>query len=589
MITVLIGHRGVGKTSLLERLNRYFPESLCLCLDEEIETRSGSIQDIFASQGESVFREIEKTVFADLYEMAKSTTNAFIALGAGFEGDVPADCRVMWVQRAVDLSRYLFADRPTLNNDKKSPAMPPGLFAARTKRYRAMATDEYLLPEGEFDRLPEEEALFQNNLKFLSGTLTLLPHDVRSAQFSTWIKDRCHWGVESIELRDDLLSSGEIAAAIKAIPVAKRLFSFRRPESREASFGSAAQCALIDWPLEFGEAPAILRNRLIYSLHGEATSFTADLEKLSSMNAHIKWSPVIETLGDLQKAHAWVTADERRSLLPRSANGKWAWYRLLQKHRQPLNFFREGEGSAIDQPSMIQWAQRDVRFQKFAAVLGSPVQHSWTPAFHREFFKNKKMDVFAIDVSETELKDGGFEFLQELGFKAFAVTSPLKNWAASIADSDEPVNTLALNEKENVWYGTSTDKQGFLSLVQQAEILFTRGKNAVVWGGGGILPSLKDVLPMAHFYAAQTGRPRANSSMCENPSTIVWAGGDSIQQITSCHPEWIPERIVDLNYRGDSPGLAYALHTGARYYSGREMFFTQAEEQQKFWRRYEWQ
>jgi len=588
MITILIGHRGVGKSTLLSRLAGYFPTAFCFDLDREVEKTNGSIAEIFARQGEEAFRSIEKKVFQDLYEQCLTTPVAFIAVGAGFQGEMPRDARVLWVQRAVDVSKYIFGDRPTLNDDKKNPGMPLELFEARTRHYRSIATEEYLMPEGEFETLREEELFFQNNLRFLGGALTVMPHDVRSPQFATWLKDRCYWNVEWLELRDDILSSDEIALAIKSIPVAKRLFSFRRREAVQSSWAHAALCARIDWPIEFGEPPAALVNRVIYSYHSEAANFEADLAKMNGTAGSVKWSPVIENLRDLERAHLWASTDPQRSLLPRSASGKWGWYRLVRKHKQPLNFFREGEGSALDQPSLVQWAQRDVRFQHFAAVLGSPVAHSWTPQFHAEFFKNKKMDAFAIDVSAEELENGGLEFLRGLGFRAFAVTSPLKDWATELVGGHEPCNTLAWSDADKVWYGTSTDKAGFLALVQQAEILFTRGKNAAIWGGGGVLQALREVLPLAHLYAAQTGRSRANSSAVENPSTVVWAGGESAQKILSCHPDWRPERVVDLNYRGDSAGLHYALVTGARYYSGREMFFAQAQEQQKFWRRYEW-
>ena len=143
-------------------------------------------------------------------------------------------------------------------------------------------------------------------------------------------------------------------------------------------------------------------------------------------------------------------------------------------------------------------------------------------------------------------------------------------------------------ERSDTPRSIDTLEGGWKRMICQRSMLPVRLRTRLNRGGGGVLQALREVLPLAHLYAAQTGRSRANSSAVEKPSTVVWAGGESAQRILSCHPQWRPERVVDLNYRGDSAGLVYALATGARYYSGREMFFAQAEEQQKFWRRYEW-
>ena len=66
---VLIGHRGVGKSNLLARLKKYFPElSPCfLDLDCEIEKHVGqSIGQFFLEHGEEKFRHIEQQVFTEI-------------------------------------------------------------------------------------------------------------------------------------------------------------------------------------------------------------------------------------------------------------------------------------------------------------------------------------------------------------------------------------------------------------------------------------------------------------------------------------------------------------------------------------------
>ncbi|MEQ8787158.1 MAG: shikimate kinase [Pirellulaceae bacterium] len=75
----LIGYRGVGKSTvarlLAERLQRTFLDA-----DVELERRAGrTIADIFAADGEGVFRELESDVIADLARRH----DLVVALGGG--------------------------------------------------------------------------------------------------------------------------------------------------------------------------------------------------------------------------------------------------------------------------------------------------------------------------------------------------------------------------------------------------------------------------------------------------------------------------------------------------------------------------
>lgn len=66
MVVTLIGYRGCGKSSvgkeLAEKLSWDFSDA-----DEELERRAGkTIREIFAQDGEPVFRDLEEDVLADL-------------------------------------------------------------------------------------------------------------------------------------------------------------------------------------------------------------------------------------------------------------------------------------------------------------------------------------------------------------------------------------------------------------------------------------------------------------------------------------------------------------------------------------------
>ena len=96
MKRVFIGHRGVGKSSLLHRHKEYFPGVPAFDLDIEIELRTGKkVADIFANQGEPIFRELEHKVFQNIITL----DNFVISVGGGFNPQfIPAECEVIFAK-----------------------------------------------------------------------------------------------------------------------------------------------------------------------------------------------------------------------------------------------------------------------------------------------------------------------------------------------------------------------------------------------------------------------------------------------------------------------------------------------------------
>ena len=118
-----------------------------------------------------------------------------------------------------------------------------------------------------------------------------------------------------------------------------------------------------------------------------------------------------------------------------------------------------------------------------------------------------------------------------------------------------------------------------------AEVI--KREKIVVWGGGGTLPLLEMMVPHAQFASVRTGKGRDGKDLITNPEVVVWAVG-AMKDLKSPPLDWEPELVVDLNYFDHSPGIEYALRVGAIYMSGIQMFLAQAEEQRKFWNKYEW-
>ncbi|MBY0386372.1 hypothetical protein K2X05_14545 [bacterium] len=576
--TVLVGHRGIGKSSLLKRISKYLPQSLCFCLDEEIEKRVAPIEDIFKLQGESKFREIEKEIFRKILLEANTVGPVFIAVGGGFPAEeIPSSARILWIRRDWDVSQNIFFDRPSLSQDLNDLRIPQERYTQREQQWKKLGCEELTLPEGSYDWHPGEDLFFKNHAA--GGTVTLLPEALSQAKMRQLVDRKPQW----IELRDDLLSEEQLKAAIEFLPSAMILLSFRNSSATDKTSLYLPKAHMVDWPIEFGDCPfKVTDDKIFYSYHSDENSFDKALTKLNRQESRIKWSPEIKNFLQLRMAHEWMMQKpSQRALLPRSKNSRWTWYRQLMRDKMFINFWRESSGSALDQPSLIEWLVPPPK-NKFAAVLGQPVLQSWSPAFHAQFFSQKNQNFYAIEVDEQELSDGAWDFLQQLGICAAAVTSPHKQWAGKIAGQEKPLNTLVLSNT-NKWLGANTDDFGFRQMLLKSELSLD-DKTVAVWGGGDIIPSLQ--LPHAIYYSARTGLPRENSKMTIAPDVLIWAAG--WQSTESIPSDWRPRWVLDLNYRADSPARGYAHRVQAKYISGDVMFFKQAQEQQKIWSQYEW-
>ncbi|MFN7729207.1 MAG: shikimate kinase [Bdellovibrio sp.] len=586
----LIGHRGTGKTSLLQRMQIYGRGSLPVFdLDREIERSTGkAIAEIFADQGEASFRDIEKKTLAQLI---RTQSKMIVALGAGFElGSFvfPADCEIVWVRRSSDAWGRIFADRPRLNNEVSALIEYRERYRPRETLYSRNCDWIYWLPEGLTSPCEFEKAIWNAKLDGIGGILTLRPDHFRNPKiFRTRLR---HAGTDYFELRSDFLSEGELAMADEWIANERKLVAIRTWPLSEEWKQVAEKAGEVDWALELG-APQALRVTCVSS-HEQPdgttmASWTKDFEAHERKGLHIKWSPLVETFEDLEFGLQWQNQKpEQRSFLPRSTEGRWAWVRLLLKGRQKLNFWRDGDGSSVDQPILHEWIRCFPQTQTFAAVLGHPVNHSYSPIEHLEFSRDRRVGFFAIDIAEDEWPLA-LPLLRSWGLKFAAVTSPLKKKAftacevrSELADQLSSVNTLTLAGSQ--WRGTNTDLAGLQALFEGLELGTSK---TLVWGGGGTLGPLQLILPSSTaFYSLRTQGPREGSPTLSNPEIVIWAAGPGdAPPPTSLGA---PGLVVDLNYREDSFAREYAMSVNARYISGLVMFKAQAAEQRQEWEKY---
>ncbi|MCC6137340.1 MAG: hypothetical protein IT287_01810, partial [Bdellovibrionaceae bacterium] len=483
-------------------------------------------------------------------------------------------------------SKAVFTDRPTLNKDPAILNMPKDTFLEREKKYAQIADEELLLPEGIYYSHLEEQKFFTHDIKKVGGALTLLKWQLERSHSDHWLRQRDNWGLQAFELRNDLLTSAHIQKIIAAGLKTPLLFSFRKSNNLMADIQMAKACQLVDWDLALGVVPTEIQGRSFVSLHSEEKTFAADLEKLDKYFEPIKWSPVISDFSDLEKGHKWMQVNpQQRAFLPRSQDGRWQWYRRLIKNEMLINFFREGKGSSIDQPSLLQWISTYSSFPTNAAIIGDPIVHSWSPIHHRLFFNDLGMNFFSIQMSLETASASAMTFLYNLGFRAFAVTSPLKKWAAKFVDSQRCVNTLVWSKSKNAWEGYFTDMIGFEQQLSKASVNIQTLKTAI-WGSGAMAEEIKAKYSEAIIYSARTGETQEEVPVGWAPQAVIWASGDvGADTFLEKHPDWKPIWIVDLNYRQDSPGIIIAHKVDARYVSGMEMFSGQASEQQKIWKK----
>ena len=81
----LIGFMGSGKTSVGKELAKLLPDMELIDLDSYIEAMSGrTIPEIFETEGEAAFREMEKTALEDIFLTGELTGSSYIlSLGGG--------------------------------------------------------------------------------------------------------------------------------------------------------------------------------------------------------------------------------------------------------------------------------------------------------------------------------------------------------------------------------------------------------------------------------------------------------------------------------------------------------------------------
>ena len=247
---------------------------------------------------------------------------------------------------------------------------------------------------------------------------------------------------------------------------------------------------------------------------------------------------------------------------------------------------------------------------RVAAVIGSPVGHSLSPALHNAGFDAGGIDwvYTAFEVAPGAAGDA-LQAMRVLDFGGLSVTMPHKEAVADLVDELDPA-AAALRSVNTVvpigdgrLKGYSTDGAGFVaSLVAQG--VDVAGKRIVVLGAGGAARAIIDALARADAAnITVVNRSPARAQAAAELAGGVGAVGTS-SSITGCdivvnatsvgmgtadlpcdagllHPAHV---VADIVYHPRCTALlAAARQRGARTVEGLGMLVHQAVLQQQLW------
>jgi len=147
----------------------------------------------------------------------------------------------------------------------------------------------------------------------------------------------------------------------------------------------------------------------------------------------------------------------------------------------------------FDSDSTSSYAREDVEISgktKVYGIMGFPVEHSLSPTFQAEFFRQFAVDGVYVPFAVTPGKvREALAGLMAIGVEGFNVTVPHKEsvceWVRRDADAEAigAVNTVRRGS-DGAWEATNTDWRGFAGVLQAlgADV---RGSEVLLFGAGG--------------------------------------------------------------------------------------------------------
>lgn len=254
---------------------------------------------------------------------------------------------------------------------------------------------------------------------------------------------------------------------------------------------------------------------------------------------------------------------------------------------------------------------------RVAAVIGSPVAHSLSPAIHRAAFAAAGLDwsYVAFDVAAGR-GSGALAAMRSLGIAGYSVTTPLKDEIAAAVDELAPqaatlgaVNTVVSDDGRLV--GHSTDGDGLVASLAAEGVELAERRVVVVGAGGAARSVIVAVAAAGASEVAVVNRSSERREAAASLADAAWAvdAADVDETIAAAavvinatsvgfgasvddnHAVPLDARllgsrpvVVDLVYHPlETPLLRAAAAAGCTVVDGLGMLIHQAVLQQQLW------
>jgi shikimate dehydrogenase len=248
---------------------------------------------------------------------------------------------------------------------------------------------------------------------------------------------------------------------------------------------------------------------------------------------------------------------------------------------------------------------------RLAAVIGSPIRHSLSPAIYNAAFAEAGLDwVFLAFEVSADAVPGAFSGMQSLGIEGLSVTMPCKEAAAAAVDECTDVaarlgavNSVRLDGGRLV--GHNTDGAGFVDSLRLDAGVDPAGSRCVVLGAGGAARAV--ILALAEAGAREVVVVARNPERAERAAALAGPAGGvgpsesvaSADLVVNATPigmagdPGLPldpallragQVVADLVYHPlETPLLATARSQGATAHGGLGMLVHQAGHQFTGW------
>ena len=190
---------------------------------------------------------------------------------------------------------------------------------------------------------------------------------------------------------------------------------------------------------------------------------------------------------------------------------------------------------------------------KLLGLIGSPVEHSKSPAMYNYCFEKWNLDqkYLAFDVSKEETGDA-MKALRTLGMKGANITMPCKQEVLKYLDAISPAAELVgacntIVNEDGVLTGYITDGEGYVENLRQ-EGIEIKGKKITILGAGGVSSAIQ----------AQALLDGAREISVFNKRDAFW---ENAQKKIKTYQEAFPEQKIALYDLDDTEKLAEEIKT----------------------------